>query len=65
MDFKHNFKKYGILPVRPPPPVGKIPNFFFFFFLKASLREKVSVKFFLDMTRLFRHPGWSRSLDSG
>ena len=39
MDFKHNFKKYGILSVRPPPspPVWKIPYFFFLFFLRLPL----------------------------
>ena len=39
MDFKHNFKKYGILSVRPPR-YGKFHTFFFFFFLKASLSPK-------------------------
>ena len=37
MDFKHNFKKYGILSVRPPPGMEN-SIFFFLFFLKASLR---------------------------
>ena len=35
MDFKHNFKKYGILSVRPPPPGMENSILFFSFFFEG------------------------------
>ena len=40
MDFKHNFKKYGILSVRPPPWYGKFHTFFSFFLRLPLLQQK-------------------------
>ena len=42
MDFKQVFKKLTNQKILPPPPKMTNVNFFFLFFLKASLISKIS-----------------------